>query len=132
MRNLTSDARIALIASPDRYSYVTDQFARIVGLSPAAQAEFEAITCARIGVPMEEAVGHRLMQEAGLPLLIVHCQDDFEVAFREAEIWNDNFPQATLHAVRGLGHRDIVTAPIVTTRVAGFISAGARQVRKSA
>lgn len=121
---LADEANIAIVSSPNQYSYVTRQFAGFVELTPPALQVFEDLACARIGMKMQDAQGHKLLADVDCPMLVVHCRDDVEISVNQALRWKAGRKSARLHLTRGYGHRNIVHAPEVTRLVADFIAEG--------
>ncbi len=122
---LVARARIALLASPTAFSHVTGAVAEVLQLSPAAKAAFERRACARLGLSMDEAAAPRFYAAIGRPLLAIHCRDDAEIAFSETERWALIPELASVAAVSGVGHRDILHAEPVLERLLAFATDGA-------
>lgn len=113
--------RFVLIAPPNQLKRMTDRFADHLGLSPAARRVFEHHL---------ERVGHRsvtslssasLLAGLGAPALIVHCRDDAEIPFADAEEIARACPSARLVPVDALGHARVLYAPPVVRMVRDFL-----------
>lgn len=111
----------AAIASPNRFSEITQNFAQHWNLPAAGLRAFER----RL-----ERVGHRsigafavanLLQKARIPALLTHARDDQKVVFRCAEEIVARTPLSELHACDGLGHSNILFAPPVGRKIASYI-----------
>jgi hypothetical protein len=97
------------IALGDRDSLALEhQLASHSGLAPDA-------------LQVDQLVGHR--DDA---LLVVHDRSDREVSFANAEQLAQTWPNATLHATTGLGHRRILRDDDVIARAVAFVQDGVR------
>lgn len=118
-----ADVRIVLVSSPNSLGYVTGEFGAALGLSMRAQAHFERRTCALLGLSLEEAEGNPACRAIDRPVLVVHCRDDQEIAFTEAEKWAQIPDLVTLRPVEGFGHRRILYAEPALDAVVAFAEA---------
>lgn len=109
--------RYVLISCPDRFSDVTRDFARLNGMSDAGRRAYEH----RL-----ERIGHRsvasfsaskLLRTVDRPVTLIHCRDDTEVLFSDAEAIAASSRSCKLLPVTGLGHRNILFAPPVMRAV---------------
>jgi pimeloyl-ACP methyl ester carboxylesterase len=109
--------------------------------SPADPTEFFAGFLGRIGLPahLHDAMWAKFEEEYGfdanelpvrpprhapaMPALVVHDRDDREVPYASADRIVQNWPEATIVATTGLGHRRILRDASVIERVVAF-SAG--------
>lgn len=116
-------ARYVLIASPNRFKTVTDEFAHEVGLAAEARRAFERHI---------ERISHRelasftaadLLATMRRPALVIHARDDSEVAFAHAEEIAARCPLAELQAIEAGGHRTILFAPPVVRAVVSYLTA---------
>lgn len=110
-----------LIAVPNRFQDVTRRFGSEQGLSPAAQLDFERRLERIAERRIETFTGVELLSEAGRPALLLHSQDDEEVAFADAEAIAAACPDVTLEAHEGLGHRKILYAPPVVRAIGRYV-----------
>jgi pimeloyl-ACP methyl ester carboxylesterase len=106
-----NDARIILLASPNRLSVVTRRFGDAIGLSAAARADYERRLCAPIGGNLAALDGNLLFGRIGVPLHVIHCADDAEVAFAEGLRFAELGEQVQITQLSKLGHRRILYAP---------------------
>ncbi len=104
------DARIILLASPNRLAVVTQRFGAAIGLSDSARRTYEQRLVAPIGGDLDALDGNRLYAATGLPLFVIHCEDDAEVAFSEGERFAEMGEQARVTRLNNLGHRRILYA----------------------
>jgi pimeloyl-ACP methyl ester carboxylesterase len=112
--------RFVFIAPPDRLSTMTGDFADHLGLNQPARRSFERHVERACHRPLAELSSARVLSRLRAPTLIVHCRDDAQVAFEDAEtIWR-NASNARLHGMKGLGHRRVLYAPPVVRLVRDF------------
>lgn len=114
--------RYVLIASPNRFQTITDEFADELELSPRARRVYERHLERISHRPMSAFTAAHLLAATGRPALVVHARDDGEVLFRNAEAIVASCPQATLHAVDAAGHRNILFAPRVIRAVVSYLT----------
>jgi pimeloyl-ACP methyl ester carboxylesterase len=120
-RGLGADGKIILLASPNQLSSVTASFSRAMGLSKAAQKQYEERLCAGIGEDLDEMDGNKLYAQIGYPLHILHCVDDAEVPIGQSRRYLALSDIAKLTELRGLGHRRILYHRDAITALAGQI-----------
>jgi pimeloyl-ACP methyl ester carboxylesterase len=115
---------VAMISAPDRLVDVVRNFGTGVGMSERAYANMEARFVRRIGAPLEDFHVSRLVADAPFAGLIVHDTKDVVVPSSAAEsihgAWQHG--NAELMLTTGLGHRRVVKANDVVTRVMDFIT----------
>jgi fermentation-respiration switch protein FrsA (DUF1100 family) len=112
-----------LIAMPNQFAEVTSRFGADLGLSPAAQRNYEQRLERLAQRRIVDFTGVNLLTETGRPALLVHARNDAEVPFRNSEEIAAAYQDATLHPVDDLGHRKILYAPPVVRTAAAFLSA---------
>jgi pimeloyl-ACP methyl ester carboxylesterase len=103
--------RYVLIAGPNRFGAVTQEFAATLGLTAAAQRHYERQLERIAHRPIGDLTGARLLAATGRPALLIHSRDDREVRFENAEEIAAACPLAELLALDGFGHRNILHAP---------------------
>lgn len=113
--------RYALIASPNRLSVITRDFAIARNLTDAARAAFEHRLERIAHRPLSTFSAADLLAEAGKPALLIHSRDDLEVPISNAEEIAARCPAAVIEPVDGLGHRKILSAPQVVRSVIAFL-----------
>lgn len=101
------------------------RFARMVGLDDADRTALEERLAEHTGIAhaslqLERLVGDREMHS----LLVVHDRDDREVSFEHGERLAQLWPNATLHATKGLGHRRILREDDVLRRATNVLRDG--------
>lgn len=106
--------RYILISCPNAFATVTSEFGDELGLAPAAQRSYER-RLERIAHRSVESFNAAAMLKAtGRPALVVHADNDEDVAFACAEEIVAQNPLARIKAFDGLGHRKILYAtPVV-------------------
>jgi len=113
--------RIVTIAAPSDMADVFRWVGKLMGLGSAAQSSFERQVLRFAGRPLSEFRVDRMMHDIHIPMLVIHAEDDKEVAFWNAEAISRMGPHVRLMKANGFGHRRIVSAEPVTTAVADFI-----------
>ncbi|AHB47996.1 hypothetical protein W911_05640 [Hyphomicrobium nitrativorans NL23] len=115
-------ARYVLIASPNRFRAITDEFADEVGLGLHARRAYERHLERVAHRSMSSFTAADLLAVTERPALVIHARDDAEVAFAHAEEIAARCPQAELRAVDGVGHRNILFAPPVIRAVVSYLT----------
>lgn len=113
--------RIITIAAPSDMADVFRWVGKFMGLGTAAQEAFERQVFRVTGRPLSEFRVDRMLHDLRIPMLVIHAEDDKEVAFSNAEAIARIGPHVGLMKANGFGHRRIVSAPPVTQAVADFI-----------
>lgn len=112
---------IALVASPNHLSDVTDHFARHWGLNDAGRRAFEHRLERLGGRTLDCFAAVKLLPASGLCGLVIHAPDDVDVPFRCAEEIVAAVPDMELHSFNGLGHRNILFASPVARTVTSYL-----------
>ncbi|MEM1382924.1 MAG: alpha/beta fold hydrolase [Pseudomonadota bacterium] len=126
---LAPRAKIVLMSSPNQFSHVTGGVGAALGLSAEAQRHFERRAFALVGVTEAEGEGNPTLRKVGLPVLVLHCRNDQEIAFSQAERWLEVRDLVTLFALEGVGHRNILFDRQALDRVVTFARGGDRAAR---
>jgi pimeloyl-ACP methyl ester carboxylesterase len=116
--------RIVTIAAPSDMADVFRWAGRLLGLGAAAQQAFERQVFRFAGRPLSEFQVERMMHDLQIRTLVIHAEDDKEVAFSNAEAIARLGPHVRLMKANGFGHRRIVAAPPVTQAVVEFLKEG--------
>lgn len=116
--------RIVTIAAPSDMADVFRWAGRLLGLGAAAQHAFERQVLRFAGRPLSEFQVERMMHDLPIRTLVIHAEDDKEVAFANAEAIARLGPHVRLMKANGFGHRRIVAAPPVTQAVVEFLKEG--------
>jgi pimeloyl-ACP methyl ester carboxylesterase len=112
---------IALIASPNWLTDVTDHFARHWQLSDDGRRAFEHRLERVGGRPLDCFSAIRLLPRTGIRGPVIHAPDDVDVPFRCAEEIVAGVPGMELHSFNGLGHRNILFASPVARTVTSYL-----------
>lgn len=112
--------RIVTISAPSDMALVFRWVGGLLGLGVAAQKAFERQVLRVTGRPLSEFRVDRMFYGIRLPMLVIHAEDDKEVAFSNAETIAGLGPHVRLMRANGLGHRRIISAASVTAAVAEF------------
>ena len=113
--------RFACIASPCAIRSITDDFCAAFNLSPATKEWFEQIVADDLGMPLADLDAVKIWPERDTKILILHAPDDAEVDFWNAERIA-TLPDASLQAMPGLGHREIVYRPASVQAAVAFVT----------
>lgn len=113
--------RIITIAAPSDMSDVFRWAGRLLGLGAAAQRAFERQVFRFAGRPLSEFQVERMMHDLPIRTLVIHAEDDKEVAFSNAQAIARLGSHVRLVKANGFGHRRIVAAPPVTQAVVEFL-----------
>jgi pimeloyl-ACP methyl ester carboxylesterase len=114
--------RYVLVACPDAFSAVTEEFGNDIGLSAAAQRAYERHLERIAHRTIASFSGSRLLAATGKPALLIHARDDAEVAFSCSETIAAACPTANVLAMDGLGHRMILYATPAARAAVAFLS----------
>ncbi|MEM5472413.1 alpha/beta fold hydrolase [Hoeflea sp. AS60] len=113
--------RIVTIAAPSNLADVFRWVGKMMGLGAAAQNAFERQVLRFSGRPLSEFRVDRMMHDVCIRTLVIHAEDDKEVAFSNAEAIARTGPNVRLLKANGFGHRRIVSAEPVTQAVVEFL-----------
>jgi len=117
--------RAAFVASPYSMDVYAAEFARLLGISGGVHERMVRSLERRFQVRMSELTFDRLVPTAGVPLLVVHDQDDLEVPHAFGARIAADWPDGELLTTHGLGHRRILRDAHVVRRVTRFLTTGA-------
>ncbi len=116
--------RAVVLATPTDLRAWADRFRDTFRLPTAVYALMQENMMRRLGVTWDDVAIPALAARVTVPGLVVHCDEDPDVAIAEGEAVADAWPAATLHRTTGLGHRAILRDPGVVARVVEFVSEG--------
>jgi pimeloyl-ACP methyl ester carboxylesterase len=83
---------------------------------------------ARFGYSLERDDPHLRLNELRSPVLVIHDQDDPVIAYRDSQALCRRYEQMTLKTTYGLGHKNIMTDPVVVDATVSHL----RELRGSA
>jgi len=115
--------RLALVGVPSALMYPLGEFRRVTGLPDAVWTRLLRRMARRIGKRPEAADVAALSNDLRIPGLLVHCQDDTEVDYANAERIHAAWPHAELMTTSRLGHRRILKDPEVIAATVAFLIA---------
>jgi pimeloyl-ACP methyl ester carboxylesterase len=113
---------LVLVAPSARLDHAFDTFTKLFRLPPNATAGLKALIARRYGADVWKRFnGNVLALEMEVPVLIVHDNDDPQVALDDAEELAAAWPGARLVTTEGLGHGRILRDPKVVEEVVSFL-----------
>lgn len=115
-------SRVALISAPSSLKRELQRFASAVGLSERGTRAFIASVENRVGRPAADFDVRHVVGKVGLPLLLVHDQNDRQIPVVEAARTAHMLPGAELMVTQGLGHNRLLADPAVVRAVVGFVA----------
>ncbi len=129
-------ARIVTIGSPTALPDLFDWFAARFRLSKAVRTAFEQRVLHLSGHPLSHFHADRMLATLPVKALVIHAEDDKEVAFSNAERLADAGAHVRLVRANGYGHRRIVASPPTLAAIGAFLKpsagdSGAQGVAKS-
>lgn len=114
--------KLVLIAAPVAAKHVFDGFAGMMGFSRRAHRALEDEVRVVAGRPVEFfAADAMLAGLPSLPVLVLHAEDDKEVAASAARRFAGAGPQVRLEWMNGFGHRRIVSSPSAIDAIKTFL-----------
>lgn len=114
--------RYVLVASPNEFSKITQEFADELHLGAAARRCFEQHVERVAHRPIASFTAANLLAATDRPALVIHGRDDTEVVFKNAEEIAAQCPKAELLPVDSVGHRNILFAPPVIRAALSYLS----------
>ncbi|WP_037081925.1 alpha/beta hydrolase [Neorhizobium vignae] len=125
-----SPSKLVVIGAPSHIHWLFDDFSRMVGLPPRVKAQLirRAEKVARASLDDFDTVASAA--RLGTPLLVVHAQEDKEVAADHARRF-EGLATARLEWANGLGHRRIVSDRGVIETIAAFLTNDCRALRET-
>lgn len=123
---------LVLIASPNKLSDITREFAAHWQLDKSALRAFER-RLARIGHrPVSSFTVARLLVACGRPALLIHAHDDADVPYSASREIAAHCHFAELQPYVGLGHRNVLFASQVARRITAYLRDVATEPRPTA
>ncbi|WP_117191262.1 alpha/beta hydrolase [Rhizobium terrae] len=123
-----SPAKAVVIGAPSHIHWLFDDFSRMVALPPHVKALLIRHTEKIAGASLDDFDTVAVAERGNVPLLVVHAEDDKEVAADHARRF-DGSAAARLHWANGLGHRRIVSDRGVIDTISAFLAEGPRPAR---
>ncbi|KQS98123.1 MULTISPECIES: alpha/beta fold hydrolase [unclassified Rhizobium] len=122
-----SAKRMVLIGAPSEMKWLFTDFGQYLRLPAKAQAALEDMVVRLSGRRIEEFDAARVLGVLTVPTLVVHAEDDKEVAAGHARRYAAAGPNVSLYWANGFGHRRIVSAAPVIERINAFVHEQDRQ-----
>jgi len=116
--------RLALLCPPTAPADFAATFARVLDLDESVKGAMIARLEARYDLRFDELDVRLDAERLHAPLLVVHDRDDPVVRFEHGAELARTAPRGELVEVTGLGHRALLRAPHVVSKVVSFVAAG--------
>ncbi|MGK6314977.1 alpha/beta hydrolase [Neorhizobium sp. DT-125] len=126
-----SPSKLVVIGSPSDIHWLFDDFSRMVGLAPRVKALLIQHAEQVAGASLDDFDTVAAAARLGKPVLVVHAEEDKEVASHHARRFGD-LATAQLHWANGLGHRRIVSDRGVIETIGAFLSEDMPPVHEAA
>jgi pimeloyl-ACP methyl ester carboxylesterase len=114
--------RAAILAAPVSMARALDRVSLQLNLSPARKAGVRAELHRRTGVEIDSLELEPIAARLTIPALIVHSRDDRTVQVRASERLARAWSGSDLLLVDGLGHRRILSDPVLIERLLAFLA----------
>ena len=115
-------SKLVLIAAPSSMPDLFRDFGRYLNLGPRTQSAMADQVRSIAGRPLDEFVGARQLAGTPVPTLVIHAPDDREVPAGHAELFAQAGDHVRLHWAPGLGHRRILSDPVIVREALGFVA----------
>ncbi|MFZ6731025.1 alpha/beta fold hydrolase [Undibacterium sp. Ji42W] len=109
------------LCGPASLTRVFQHATRAGGLNETARQQVEEMLASSIGAPLSSMDLAHLQQGMRHPALIMHDPEDKEMPYSESQALADAWPQASLVASAGTGHRRILRTPEIHAAAVSFI-----------
>ena len=120
--------RLVTIGSPSEMTWLFKDLGRLLKLDPKAQVALEDHVERIAGAPLSAFDAANGAGRLNVPMLVVHAEDDKEVAASHARRYAASGPNVTLEWANGFGHRRIVSAELVIGRIVDFLAEDGRRI----
>jgi pimeloyl-ACP methyl ester carboxylesterase len=121
----TDAPRNVFVAPAPLASRAIGGFAELLDLEEADRDAMTRRLAVESGVAFEDLSIDRMVSERDAGLLIVHDEDDREVAYDQASLLAASWPSAQLVTTHGLGHRRILRDPAVVAEAVAYATQSA-------
>lgn len=112
---------IVLVASPNKYSLVVEDYLNLLELSSKARAYFLTYIKELTGLRPEDVTTVDLLKDLHIPLMIVHDTSDKSVPYIRAQEIHQGIKGSVLVTTENLGHRRILKSHDVIDQMVNFI-----------
>ncbi|ACT04971.1 hypothetical protein Dd1591_0078 [Dickeya chrysanthemi Ech1591] len=113
--------RLVLLASPDNFGKMIDQFLAGASVSASLAVPMKTIYAQRFGFHPDQ-IGEALYRSLDCPALICHDRQDARVHPAVADEIHRALARSEIFYTRGLGHLGILRSPLVHQRILSFLS----------
>jgi pimeloyl-ACP methyl ester carboxylesterase len=117
-----STGKLVFIGAPITQARYVAKFERVWRLPGPVKRHWRTLVEQRLGFAVEGTDLTRIAGDMKTPLLIAHCQDDYDVPLDDAQRLVATWPGARLFETKGLGHRRILRDPAVVELAVDFVS----------
>jgi pimeloyl-ACP methyl ester carboxylesterase len=125
-----SPSKLVVIGAPSHIHWLFDDFSRMVGLPQRVKALLIRRAEKVAGASLDDFDTVASAARLGTPLLVVHAEEDKEVAADHARRF-EGLATARLEWANGLGHRRIVSDRGVIETIAAFLTNDRRPLRET-
>lgn len=115
-------SKLVLIAAPSSMPHLFRDFGRFLNLGPRTQSAVAEEVRRIAGRPLDDFNGSKLLAATPVPTLVVHAPDDREVVAEHAELFALAGDHVRLHWAPGLGHRRILSDPVIVAESLAFVA----------
>ncbi|WP_105401322.1 alpha/beta fold hydrolase [Neorhizobium sp. T7_12] len=116
-----SPSKLVVVGAPSHIHWLFDDFSRMVGLPSRVKAQLIRRAEKVAGASLDDFDTVASAARLGTPLLVVHAEEDKEVAADHARRF-EGLATARLEWANGLGHRRIVSDRGVIETIAAFLT----------
>jgi pimeloyl-ACP methyl ester carboxylesterase len=116
--------RMVVMAPPVEVPYFVRAFASSLGLRKDLTGGMLDLVRRELGGDLESLDLRRIAPQMHIPLLVIHDPEDYEVPFSHGQSLAAAWPGAQLEALKGYGHRRLLSAPKSIERAVAFTATG--------
>jgi pimeloyl-ACP methyl ester carboxylesterase len=113
--------KAVIIGSGDIIQDILDDFVRKLGIKPEVSVMMKQHFEKKFGEPMENYSAHFAAQQVKIPILVIHDQNDHDVAVKSAHNIAKHLENVELMITEHLGHRKILGNENVINRIKVFL-----------
>jgi pimeloyl-ACP methyl ester carboxylesterase len=113
--------KAVLVSMPPGASFLIESFHEMLGIRSATRARMAALFQQRFGADPERFTCLPAASRMGVPVLLVHDQNDDVVPIAHSSEFGLRIPESRLHATQGLGHSGLLRDPGTIQRIKAFL-----------
>jgi len=121
--------RLVLISAPESLPGVFEKFGRFVNVGPRSQQVIAGRVERIAGRPLGDFLGAQQLARLPVPTLVIHAADDKEVSAESARRYASAGAHVRVFWADGLGHRRILSSPLVVDQAVAFARQGVSEQR---